>query len=171
MNQLLIYFITGIIFILAQTTLLPSMLETTPNLILLLVLYIGLHEPPLTGAFYAWFLGCFLDVFSGMTLGLYGIIMLLIFCTTSIIGRQLTIDSTMVMIGASIIGTAGQTILLISTSLCFSETHHSWPLILNNLVPQIITNLITVLAIIILQHLLRKLRQSGTNEQGKHAWR
>ena len=171
MNRFLIYFITGVMFILAQTALLPSLLETTPNLILLLVIYLGLHEPPLTGAFYAGLLGCFLDVFSGMTLGLYGMIMLLIFCITSAVGRQLNPDSTMVMIGAAIIGTAGQAILLITTSLCFSATNPSWLLILKHLPPQILTNLTTVLAIITLLRLLQKLRPSGTSQRSKHTWR
>ena len=170
MNRFFIYIITGVMFILAQTALLPSLLETTPNLTLLLVIYLGLHEQPLTGAFYAWVLGCLLDVFSGMTLGLYGMIMLLTFCITSVGGRQLNPDSTMMMIGATIIGTAGQAILLITTLLCFSATNQSWPLILKHLPLQILTNLITVLTIIILLRLLQKLRPSGTNQRGKHAW-
>lgn len=173
MKRLLLYFITGITFILAQTTLLPSLLGSSvcPNLILLLVLYIGLHEAPLTGAFYAWLLGCLLDVFSGMTLGLYGIIMLLIFCITCAGGRQLNVDSSIVMIGAAIVGTVGQAILLITTLLCFSEASQNWPLILNNLIPQILTNLVTVLFATIILRLIRKLKSRTNGQRSTHAWR
>ncbi|OQY25195.1 MAG: rod shape-determining protein MreD [Desulfobacteraceae bacterium 4572_35.2] len=99
MKRLVLYLIVGIASILTQTSILPLLFGLTlrPDLILLLVLYIGLNETPLAGAFYAWLLGCILDVFCGTTLGLNGMIMLLIFCSIYIGRRQLNLKNDLVL--------------------------------------------------------------------------
>ena len=158
MKHLGIYFIAGIALILIQTSVLPLFFgfSLRPDLILLLVLYIGLNETPLAGAFYAWLLGCLLDVFCGMTLGLNGMIMLLIFCGTFLGGRQLNLENDLVMLLATIIGTISNSLLLIATLLCFSEQSQSSLLILNGLPTQLVINLATIVTIMFLLSVLRK---------------
>lgn len=175
MKHLAQYLVIGIMLILVQTSVLPLFFGVSlrPDLILLLVLYIGLNETPLAGAFYAWLLGCLLDVFCGMTLGLNGMIMLLIFCGTYLGGRQLNLENHAVMLPATIIGTISNSLLLILTLLCFSEQNQSSQLILNDLPAQLIINLLTILTITFLLSLLRQPLQGHkrrASNQGFQPW-
>lgn len=169
------YFIAGIALILIQTSALPLLagLSLRPDLILLLVLYIGLNETPLAGAFYAWLLGCLLDVFCGMTLGLNGMIMLLVFCGTYMGGRQLNLENDLVMLLATVIGTICNSLLLIITLLCFSEQNQSSMLILNGLPSQLFINLTTIIALTFIFSVIRKHSQHNKRrsaQQGLQSW-
>jgi len=175
MKHLGLYLIIGISLIVVQTSVLPLLvgISLRPDLILILVLYIGLNETPLAGAFYAWLLGCLLDVFCGTTLGLNGMIMLLIFCGTYIGGRQLNLENDLVMLLATIIGTICNSLLLILTLLCFSEQSQSSVLILNGLPAQLLINLTTVLTITFLLSVLHKRSQRNKRRgtyQGLQTW-
>lgn len=147
MSRTLLYVILGLTMILLQTTLLPRLLGNgpRPDLLLLLTLHIGLNERPLPGAFTAWLLGCLLDVFSGTTFGLYGLILLLIFCATSASARQLNHDNSMVMIVAAICGTTAHALLLITTLLFFADADQGWHLILRDLPLQLALNIIAAI--------------------------
>lgn len=174
MKTLLSYIISGMFFIVLQSTLFPSLMKTLPHpdLLLLLVLYLGLHDKTLRGAGTAWVLGCLLDVFSGMTLGLYGMIMLLVFCSTCVSGRQLNYDSDMVMFATTFIGTLTHSLLLITMLICFADADQSWRLILQNIPAQLFTNLLTMLCMLPLIRLLRKFRKKAGNNStaGDCAW-
>ncbi len=152
MTKLLYYLTCGILLIVLQTAILPQLLnlQLRPDLLLLLVIYISLKETSCCGAFYAWGLGCLLDVFSGTTLGLYGVIMLITFSTTCIVGKQLDRDNDMTRIAATLVGTLGQTFLLIILLLAFSDSQPNWFHILNQLPMQLLLNLATVVVLIIL---------------------
>lgn len=166
MKKLVFYLAIGIFFILIQTAILPKFIGTTvrPDLILLLVLYIGLNDPPISGALYSWILGCILDVFCGTTLGLNGMIMLLIFCGTCIGGRHLNLDNDLVMLVATTLGTISNSLLLVLTLLCFSEQSQSSLLILNGLPTQLLINLITVLSISTLLATMRGTSKKNRNK-------
>lgn len=175
MKRLALYLIGGIFLVLVQTSILPLFFGLTlrPDLILLLVLFIGLNETPISGAFYSWLLGCILDVFCGTTLGLNGMIMLLIFCGTYMGGRQLNLKNDLVMLVATVLGTISNSLLLILTLLCFSEQRQSSFLILNGLPAQLFINLITVLSVTILLSVIRTRSQYSkrkTSHQGLSTW-
>lgn len=175
MKRLVLYLIVGIASILTQTSILPLLFGLTlrPDLILLLVLYIGLNETPLAGAFYAWLLGCILDVFCGTTLGLNGMIMLLIFCSIYIGRRQLNLKNDLVLPVATVLGTISYSLLLILTQLCFSEQNQNSFLILNKLPAQLFINLITILTASTLLSLLRArshYNKRKTSNQGLKIW-
>lgn len=175
MKRLGLYFFSGIALILIQTSVLPLFvgISLRPDLILLFVLYLGLNETPLAGAFYAWLLGCLLDVFCGMTLGLNGMIMLLIFCGTYMGGRQLNLENSLIMLLATIIGTISNSLLLIVTLLCFSEQSQSSLLIFNSLPTQLLVNLTTILALTFSFSVLRKhckRNKRHVSQQGLQTW-
>ena len=90
MNRMVCHLALGLLFILLQTALFPALVGNgpRPDLVLILTLYLGIHETPLQGAFTSWLLGCLLDVFSGTTFGLYGLILLLVFCATFLGGAS-----------------------------------------------------------------------------------
>lgn len=147
MRRLIRYLVTGILLIILQTAILPHFLgmQFRPDLLLILVLYSSLsNEPSCSGAFYAWSLGCLLDVFSGTTLGLYGIVMLIIFCTSTSVGRQFNRENNMTMVMATIAGTIVQSALLVFMLLCFATTTQSWLPIITQLPLQLLLNISTV---------------------------
>ena len=78
MSRLLIYFGCGLLFLLLQSTVIPWLLPAylKPDLLLILLIYLGLNENFRSGAFLAYLLGCLLDVFAGHYLGLYGFVFL-----------------------------------------------------------------------------------------------
>ncbi|OEU73248.1 MAG: rod shape-determining protein MreD [Desulfuromonadales bacterium C00003068] len=175
MKRLVFYLFAAIFLILVQTSTLPLFFGLTlrPDLILLLVLYIGLNESPIAGAFYSWFLGCVLDVFCGMTLGLNGMILLLIFCGTYMVGRQLNLKNDLVMLVATTFGTISNSLLLILTLLFFSEQRQSTTLILNGLPAQLVINLVTVLSVTLLLSAIRtrsRYNKRKTSHQGLNIW-
>lgn len=175
MKRLGLYLTIAISLILIQTSVLPLFIgiKLRPDLILLFVLYLGLNETPLAGAFYAWLLGCLLDVFCGMTLGLNGMIMLLIFCGTYMGGRQLNLENDLVMLLATIIGTISNSLLLILTLLFFSEQNKSSLLILNGLPAQLVINLATTLTITFVLSVVHKRSQRNkqrSSYQGLQSW-
>ncbi|OQY17632.1 MAG: rod shape-determining protein MreD [Desulfobacteraceae bacterium 4572_35.1] len=159
MKRFLRYLVVGLGIIVLQTAVLPHFLkiQMRPDLLLILVLYLSLPALSCSGAFYAWSLGCLFDVFTGTTLGLYGIVMLIIFCVTGSVGQQFHRDNYMTMIVATTLGTIAQTGLLIFMLLCFSNNGQQyWLEIVKQLPLQLVLNLATVFVIIVILEQVKK---------------
>lgn len=73
MKRALLLVLTGITVLTLQTTLLAShpINKIRPDLLLILVLYLGFSFPLISGGLLAFFIGYLTDVFSGNTFGLY----------------------------------------------------------------------------------------------------
>jgi rod shape-determining protein MreD len=168
MKQISSYLLIGLFIILVQTALLPHLISTQlrPDLVLILVLHISLKAKSCNAAIYAWSLGCLLDVFSGTTLGLYGITMLVIFYATMTISQQLSYDNNTALFFATILATIGQNILLVIILLSFSETNHSWLPIIQQLPKQLMVNL---LAVGIISVVLQPLKRWKKHQKLHHA--
>lgn len=75
---------------LCQTTLLPSLpLPVIPDLMLVLVVYLGVRHPTTGGAVGAFLLGYFLDTFSGTLLGLNAFALTAAYMGVHIVARHL----------------------------------------------------------------------------------
>ena len=81
MNRTLIYFALAGIAIILQTVLLPLVLtgDYKPDLLLILVVYLGLHEGPWRGGSLVYLMGWFYDGVAGAFPGLHGFVLLGIF--------------------------------------------------------------------------------------------
>jgi len=91
---ILIFLILGILLLVLQTTflqLLPVWLGK-PDLLFLLIVYIACQAGILRGAFVVILLGLLMDAFSGVFLGLYPVIYLLVFAFIKGISRQIAIN-------------------------------------------------------------------------------
>lgn len=86
MIRVLILLACSLLFLVSQTTLLPTLLPHyfKPELLLLLVVYLCLTESPIRGALLSWGIGLLLDSSGGTHLGLHATIYLSIF----IVGRS-----------------------------------------------------------------------------------
>ena len=81
MRRVVFTLFLGVIFLTLQVTLLTSfpIRRIRPDLILILVLYLGLFYPPISGGLLAPFMGFLMDLFSGNGFGLYALTNPLIF--------------------------------------------------------------------------------------------
>jgi rod shape-determining protein MreD len=73
MKRIAFSFFLGVLFLTLQTTLLPSLpiRRIRPDIVLILILYLGLTYPPIHGGILSFFLGYLMDLFSGNSFGLY----------------------------------------------------------------------------------------------------
>ena len=89
-----IFLILGILILVLQTTflqLLPPWLGK-PDILFLLIVYIACQADILRGAIIVVLLGLLMDAFSGVFLGLYPVIYLLVFAFIKGISRQISIN-------------------------------------------------------------------------------
>ena len=89
-----IFFSLGIATLVIQTTLLqllPPWLGK-PDLMFLLIVYIACRPEIIKGAFLVLVMGFLMDVFSGVFLGLYPVIYLLVFAFIKGVSRQIAIN-------------------------------------------------------------------------------
>jgi rod shape-determining protein MreD len=73
MRRVVVPFFLGVLFLTLQTTLLATLLtqRIRPDIVLILILYLGLSYPPISGGILAFFMGFIMDLFSGNSFGLY----------------------------------------------------------------------------------------------------
>ena len=73
MNRFLFFLLVGVFLVTLQTTLLTSFLvqRVRPDLVLILILYLGLSRTTVSGGMVAFLLGYLLDLFSGNAFGVY----------------------------------------------------------------------------------------------------
>jgi rod shape-determining protein MreD len=87
----------GAVFVLlVQTTLLPHLrpiIGVTPNLVLVLAVYVGLRHPGALGALGVFVLGYFLDTFAGPTLGFHTFGLMVVFAIASLASSTVRTDS------------------------------------------------------------------------------
>ncbi|HYD49799.1 MAG TPA: rod shape-determining protein MreD [Terriglobales bacterium] len=81
--------------LLLQTTILPLIAigNATPDLLLIICVYLGLHLHSIAGAVGAFALGYLQDTFSGGTIGLNAFAMCLVFTVVYLTSRRLWVDN------------------------------------------------------------------------------
>ncbi len=91
MRSFLILALSGIFAVVIQTTQIGRLgiLPAAPNLILVLVVYLGLRVPTPAGALGAFLLGYLLDTFSGSVPGLHCFTMTLVFAMVYLVSGRL----------------------------------------------------------------------------------
>jgi len=111
---ILTFFVLGIITLVLQTTLiqlLPAWLGR-PDLMFLLIVYVACRADIIKGAFLILVMGFLMDVFSGVFLGLYPVIYLLVFAFIKGISRQISINEFAYQVPLALI-----TYLLVNTGM------------------------------------------------------
>ena len=108
-----VYIVTGMLVLLLQTTLLHGLSggRIIPDLVLILCVYLGLHEHNIGGATGAFLLGYLLDSFSGSLVGLHAFAMTTVYLVVYLVSRRLWMDNTlsgvaMVFLGSLLKGVA-----------------------------------------------------------------
>jgi len=119
MGLLVLVMIAAVVGVLLQTTvvhLLP-LGPIMPDLVVILCVYLALHEHTVAGALGAFLLGYFVDNFSGNVLGLHAVSMSLIFLLVYLLARQLWMDNVVanvaVVFAASLLKALSIALLLV----------------------------------------------------------
>ena len=91
----ILFALFAITALLLQTTILPlaSIGRATPDLLLIMCVYLGLHQHTVGGAVGAFFLGYLQDTFSGSVVGLNAFGMSLVFAIVYLTSRRLWVDN------------------------------------------------------------------------------
>lgn len=168
MKRFLFPLIVGVLLLTLQTTLLMSLpiQRIRPDLVLVLVLYLGFSYPPVSGGILTFFLGYLMDLLSGNALGLYTLTRPLIFYIAQFSKGRFYLESPVSQF-LFVFGSAlaeGMLILGLLSILNPAPAGHLLPLYLTYLLPQaILTGLIAPLLFPLFnQGLSLLLRESGT---------
>lgn len=175
MKGLVLHLLCGLLFMLLQTTIFPRFLppEMRPNLILILVIYLGLSESFLRAAFLTLLLGALQDVFSGTTLGLFATIQLTLFLLVRVFSDRLNVESRRLLLCLMGAGTLLQSLLLGFFLTTFAEAGPVLGVLFSNLLPQVGVNLLAGWVLLVfllkLQPLLgTRQGMAGLSHQSKH---
>lgn len=158
MTRVFAYFLLGYIFILAQTALLPRLFPffLKPDLLLVLIIYLGLNESYVRGGFLAYLLGCLLDVFAGHYLGLYGLACLATVFAVRGVAVRLNTDSALLLLFLVFCGTFLQGVVLFFALGFFAEAGPLLTLFGGRLLPQALLNLAAALLLLQIVSRLQK---------------
>lgn len=158
MTRVFAYFLLGFLFILFQTALVSRLLPFSlkPDLLLILVVYLGLNEGYGRGGVLAYLLGCLNDVFAGRHLGLHGLALLATFLTVRGVAERLNTENSTLLLAFVFAGTFLEGGTIFFALVLFADNAPPLPLFLRQFVPQALLNLA---AAILLLHLLPRLQQ------------
>lgn len=150
MTRVAVYCLLGVVFIVLQTALLPVVmpLHFKPDLLLILVVYLGLNEGYVRGGALSYLLGCLQDVFAAGYPGLYGLALLVTFLAVRGAASRLNTESSALLLLLVSAGTLLQVALLTFALGFFADAGSLWVIILPGLLPQILLNLAATLLLI-----------------------
>lgn len=151
MTRIAGYFLIGYFFILVQTVLLPHLLPfpIKPDLLLILVIYLGLNEHYVGGALLSYALGSFFDVFAGSHPGLYGIALMATFLVVRTVIGRLNTESSALLLLMVFCGSLFEGVLIVFLLGTFADTGPVGIMVLGRLLPQALLNL-TVASVLLL---------------------
>jgi len=155
----------GFFLVLLQVSVLPHLLpdHLKPDLLLLLVLYLGLTATWLRGGLWSWYLGCLEDVFAGSDFGLFGITFLLLFLAVRAGSARFNTESPILLLLLAFVATFCKGALLSSLLLLFSDAGRQWPVLLAVMLPEALLNSLFALLLLKVVQLLRRRTDRGGN--------
>lgn len=114
MNRTLIYFALAGMAVVLQTVILPVLFpgDYKPDLILLLVVYLGLHEDLWRGGLVVYLMGWLFDGVGGAFPGLYGFVLLAIFLAVRGLVTRVNTESSLLLLLLVMAGTVLQGFLV-----------------------------------------------------------
>lgn len=150
MNRTLIYLAMAGVGIILQTVLLPLVITGgyKPDLLLVLVVYLGLHEGPWRGGSLAYLFGWLYDGVAGVFPGLHGFVLLGIFLAVRGIVTRVNTESSPLLLLLVVAGTILDSIFTAFALDFFSHTVRIWPLVIWHLPIQMLLNFAAALVLL-----------------------
>src|SRR3989338_1798652 len=104
MKNFIVYLVLALLFLVIENTLLiiffPSLL--IPDVILIMVFYLGFRNRSISGMLTAFSLGYLSDVFSAGVIGASSFTLVVVFVITSMLARLLNLNSMLIKVGGAI---------------------------------------------------------------------
>ena len=118
----------SVLAMLVQTTVFPWLprLPVVPDLIVVLVVYLGLRHQGVGGALGAFLLGYFLDTFSGTTLGVNAFALTAVYAGVVLIARNLWIEGGVPAMIVVFIGAFGRDVMSIAFTALVAARGPVW---------------------------------------------
>ncbi len=150
MNRTLFYLVLAGVAVILQTLLLPLVMpgHYKPDLILILVVYLGLHEDPWRGGLLVYLMGCCFDGVAGTFPGLSGFFLLGLFLAVRGIVTRVNTESSPLLLLLVFAGTVLQVFLIAFALDFFSRTAGLWPQILRQLPLQLLLNILAAFVLL-----------------------
>jgi rod shape-determining protein MreD len=142
MTKIVKFFLIIVAALVLQVALFPVHLADPfkPNLLIVIVVYLGLRGEGWSGGCLAFLLGLFLDCFSGIYLGLNGFSFLFIYLLLKTMADRLYAESIHLMILAVFFATLGNGLLHLLLLMVFSAAKGVYASLLPGLLPQGLVN-------------------------------
>lgn len=136
MPPVVLFTLCAISALLLQTTILPlaAIGHATPDLLLIMCVYLGLHQHSVGGAVGAFFLGYLQDTFSGSVLGLNAFGMCLVFTVVYITSRRLWVDNAISKVVVVFLASVLKTVAIVLLVTLFLAVEGLWQTMLRYLV-------------------------------------
>jgi len=175
MKRALAYLVLGYIFLVMQTTLLPPMmpLHYKPDLLLILVVYLGLNESYVRGGALSYLLGCFQDVFAAGYPGLFGLALLGTFLAVRGAAARLNTESPILLFLLVAAGTLLQSALILFALGFFAEAGALWVIVLQGILLQVVLNVLAAWLLLTVttglqERFAPRFRVPGLRHVGRH---
>lgn len=158
MKRVFCYFLLGFIFVLLQTSVFPKVLpyHLKPNLVLILIVYLGLNEGYLRGALLAYILGCLLDGLAGVSPGLFGTALLVTFLAVRAVACRFNTENSLLLLFMVFCGTVVQDCLLVFPLGYFADAGPMWQIIFRHFFLQLLFNLVAAFLLLTVFSRLQK---------------
>lgn len=158
MNRSLVYLLLAGVGIILQTVFMSTLLQGhfKPDFLLILVVYLGLHEPPLKGGLLVYLLGWGYDAVAGVFPGLNGFVLLGLFLAVRGIVTRVNTESSALLLLLVAAGTILQSAMVAFALDFFGQTVRIWPQIAWQLPVQVLINFIAAFALLRLTVWLQK---------------
>jgi rod shape-determining protein MreD len=136
MRTFLVFVAAALVGLLVQGTLwhwLP-LGGASPDLLLVLCVYLGLHQHTVGGALGAFFLGYVQDSFSGSATGINAFAMSLVFTVVYLTSRRLWVDNALSKIVLVFLASVTKTFVIVTLVAVFLSTHGLWTTVAHHVV-------------------------------------
>jgi rod shape-determining protein MreD len=150
MNRYLLYLSLAGVGIIMQTVLMPTLLQGDykPDFLLILVIYLGLHESPTKGGLLVYLMGWCYDGVAGVFPGLHGFVLLGLFLAVRGIVTRVNTESSALLLLLVAAGTVLQSGMVAFALDFFGRTVRIWPQIAWQLPVQVLINFMTAFALL-----------------------
>lgn len=150
MNRTLVYLLLAGIAAVLQTVVLPVVIPGgyKPNLLLVLVIYLGLFEEPWRGGILVYLLGWLYDGIAGVFPGLHGFALLGLFFAVRAVVTRVNTESSSLLLVLVAVGTLLEGGLTTFALEFFAGPGNYWPLILWRLPLQMVYNLVAAFVLL-----------------------
>ena len=131
----LLFGVVAIGALLLQTTVLPlaAVGRATPDLLLIMCVYLSLHQHTVGGAIGAFSLGYLQDAFSGSVAGLNAFGMCLVFTVVYLTSRRLWVDNTISKVAVVFLASVLKTLAILALAAVFMSIEGLWRTMLSYL--------------------------------------